>query len=348
MVSFLTALDSPEPWSLTPHRRPAKAALKCACLGGTYRCDQQYFTCGACGAEFNVCRASTRHDLRGSVIHPGCAASGDECTDCGLRESHCHCERQCLTGYHGHRDTERTEAPRRVVVNEDPLIGFEFETIFPEANTVAAKKLDRELHVIAPLILAMETDSSLGENGIEVVTVPLPLSIWRDVLPEVLARIAQAGGDCEDARCGGHIHVTRTNEMMLGAQLVYPSYLQQSQLPVWTALARRSTTAYSSIAPIRISGSLGVPGDRAALWAAPRTLEWRHPSGCNDPRVVMGRAELLVDTLRHGFEQRIAHERGNSAAAVYPPWGFGRYVKDRPEPTPDTRYAWALLRSIGL
>jgi hypothetical protein len=134
--------------------------------------------------------------------------------------------------------------------------------------------------------------------------------------------------------------VSLSPERAVAAGLLARSYLVSAQLAVWEAVCGRPVTAYSSIAPQLIPHGRHLPAQRAALWSSGRhTIEWRHPAGTTDPRVALARVELLADLLAHASEHA-ARNPGRS-------WGWGLYLRDRPAPTPATRYAWAFLRSLG-
>lgn len=308
------------------------AANGCATTGEQY--------CRNCEQYWNGCihdPCVVRRVDRNEYLHPACAEEliAGMCRTCQRSARRCQCRAAIVQGYHSERDGRgRTH----VDTSADPLFGFEFEAIYPDVERAeAGEALAEALHPVAPLIWTHECDSSLGGQGIETITVPAPLTIWREILPLVVEAIATAGGIIT-AACGGHIHISRTPNRVRGGALLCASYLDRRQAPVWDAIADRGTDAYGSIAPVPAPpGSM--PTSRAALWSARSTLEWRHPAGSLDPRVILGRAEILADTLDHA-----------SAYAVRSPgkpWGWGAYLRDRPTATPSTRYAWALLRSIG-
>lgn len=336
-----------EPFSLRPTPRRCEALpspARCACLGGTAPCDPVSLgACPTCREVWRQCRHAAILRLRGMerAIHPACwprhLAHGT-CPQCYAAGDACRCERNVVASYHSARDP----VPLAWAVPSDaaePLIGVEVEAMFlaaPDRET-AGRALARELHAVDTAVLAIETDSSLGSLGLETQTIPLPLSLAREAIPGVIGAVVRAGGTCADSRCGGHIHVSATRRVVAGAEILAQSYRSPPQRAVWEAIAGRPCGPYCPVPETR-EGRATLDSGRSALHrAGSRTVEWRHPAGSDDPRIVLGRAELLLDAIDHAASQ-----------ASGAPWGWGLYVRARPAPTPTTRYAWALLRSIGL
>lgn len=321
-------IPPPTPFDPRPPKAPITTTA-CACLGGSSPCSTVGTDCRGCGRYTVVCRTThvTGRATSGDWYCPTCRVL-PVCSQC--RRTQCVCRVSAVGTYHN-------EAPRSLlqclprIVESEPLLGLELEAIYPDGPT----HLGETAHAVDAIVLSHERDSSLGEAGAESVTVPLPLSLVRHAWPALSAAVAAAGGSAAHPACGAHIHITATPEMRRGADRIWPTYGTPAQAPVWDAVCGRRADAYASNAWRRAAA---LPTSRAAMWSTHYgTIEWRHPGGTDDPRMLVGRAELLVDVLRHA-----------AALPADQAWGWGRYVRDRPRPTPDTAYAWALLRSIGL
>lgn len=308
--------------------RLSTASRRCTHAGGTAECLSRVCECAGCGATPRVCSSQMYLGLARDRWYCETCRDLPACTQC--HRTACACTVSVIGAYHqAEPRTLLRSVPR--TLSAEPLVGLELEALYPDGTD----RLGACTHAIDTIVLSHERDSSLGTDGVESVTVPLPLSVVRHAWPALVSAVAASGGSADYPACGAHIHVTATPEMKAGADRIYATYGTPSQLPVWDAVCGRLTTAYTSNGWHRRPD---LPGSRACLWRTPfGTIEWRHPGGTDDPRVLVGRAELIVDALRH--------------AAALPPdqaWGWGRYVRDRPAPTPNTAYAWALLRSIGL
>lgn len=375
MVSILSELhpDNAPEWTRTPQRQVARlhrAHSLCTHNGGTGPCATMTpYEC-QCGAAFNECsRIAVPVDSDGASLCRDCRVN-PRCPRCHKRTD-CQCVSPVVKGYHS---PDRPQLATPVLGSEcdldgDIFVGVEIEAVWDDAvndahpligdldevNTLRAVALDRfigpALQPLRPVLLSIESDSSLGAYGAEVITRPLPLSILREALPQVLAAMAASGAKT-DARCGGHIHISRTNGVHMGAKRVAGLYGRPDQLRFWDAICGRAANAYRGdrgpnrpASPVSdVNGYL--PGERAALWACDRvaTVEWRHPSGTLDPRVWLGRIELLLDVCAHAAQPDNPSHPWNLFSK---PWSVGRYLKERPAPTPETRYAFALRRSLG-
>lgn len=325
-----------------PRDTPMERSL-CQHLGGTHGCRNVTATCLGCGIVFVYCAADTPPPRVSVAGTTGSLTTGPLCPSCATLQQNgslacslchrlvCRCTQSVVSAYHASRPAWLWSVPS----GSDPWIGLELEAIYTptDTGTIPERAIANAFAPIAGIVVAHERDSSLGVLGVETVTAPLPLTLLRDAIPSALEAIATAGGSCASDRCGGHVHLTRSPRTYSGADRIWRTYGTPAQAPVWEAIAGRTIGAYPSAG--WASGTL--PAHRAALWAGTRTLEWRHPGGTDDPRVLLGRVEVLLDAIDH--------------AASLPegqPWGWGRYLRDRPDPTPTTRYGWALLHSIGL
>jgi hypothetical protein len=358
----------------TPAERVPSA--RCACLGGSGPCIRTGPTpmidCMDCGTRLplayreGLCRTGSRH-VQAHRVCQSCAAKVDSCGVCGhvrrsLSDVTCGCVAppQRLASYHAsHSQDPVLRAVGEAIAagslatptTEDPLFGFELECMpHPGQPRFGGTHRDpyRALALSAGAWIAgCEEDGSLSDDngarvGAEIVTRPYPIGVWRDALPGLYAAILALGTPL-NPRCGGHIHVSRTLELERGARVVCASYGRPGQLAVWEAVAGRPChPRYAPAPPQHPVISPAVPGGHGAALAmggTGQTLEWSHPAGTDDARIALGRAELLVDVLRHAH----AHHAEQPSA----PWGWGLYLRDRPTPTPETAYAFALLRSVG-
>lgn len=341
MLAEMTADAGPIP-DLRAQRRPV-VETRCTHLGGSAPCQQFTTTCVVCRVTSYPCRL--RPFARTSDGHPVCDGCLDRtrCEVCALY-GECRCRRSVISAYHSERPYIALE---HLTPTSEPLVGCEIECVWPGSyaypgaspDAWISDRLAPALHGLDPIVLAVERDSSLGSEGTEIVTRPLPLSILRETLPTLLERIAAAGA-VTDSRCGGHIHVSATRRVLAGAARLAGTYGHATQAPVWEAIAGRSVDTYRSIGPEAVtmepSGSL--PSHRSAIHRSPhRTVEWRHPSGTLDARLWIARAELFLDMIAHAS----AEDEPTKA------WGIGQYVRDRSRPEKHNRYAWALMRSIG-
>jgi hypothetical protein len=288
-----------------------------------------------------------------------CAGAVDRCTSCGhVRAAETDTGCDCFTpegagAYHSGRTGDPVIAQintsgASVADDGDPLIGFEIEimphdpgrhSIAPGAHT-HRDPIGALRRACGPWIASVESDASLQGRGVEIVTRPLPLSVWRMVLPDLMGAISRIGTATHRA-CGGHMHVTATWGVVLGARVISASYGNSVQLPVWSAVSGRDPEYTQPPPTFPVIAPDLQPSHGASIgWGvSSRTIEWRHPGGTDDPRVLLGRTELLIDVLTHAQAHHAAHP--------HTAWGWGLYLRDRPTPTPETIYAFALLHSLG-
>lgn len=298
-----------------------------------------------------------------------CEQSHDRCLDCGHRrrtpdDPVCGCRQPArgLGEYHSGRSGDpvvRAIGPgtSTLTLDDDLLVGWEIE-IMPRGDAPAITPGRGVAHrdPIGALlassagawIASVESDASLSDSGdrstprrgAEIVTRPAPLTVWREALPSLMAAITRIGTAAHPS-CGGHMHVSACPQSILAGRVLCATYALPGQVAAWSALAGRDPS-YSPPPPTHPHTSPDLPPSHAASlgWGiAGRTIEWRHPSGTDDPRVMLGRAEILIDVMRHA----LAHRQAQPSA----PWGWGLYLRDRPAPTDETRYGFALLRSLG-
>lgn len=308
-------------------RPVANPDTACEHEGGSHPCRmQEHSSCASCDDRLPPTCSAVHRQIAAAQYCAPCRVSTSQCPTCGFRKA-CECvQRRQLSEYH----SRRAPLPAMPIDDDDPLIGLEIECVQDDD----AKDPWGEIHhALSPIVWSIERDGSLPAGGGEIVTKPLARSTWDLVIGDVLATIASVA-NASRHECGGHMHVSATPLVIAGANRLCATYGQRAQRRVWDAVAGRSS-GYATSTQSPFAGPIQT-GTRSALYrpsASGPTIEWRHPAGTSDPRVILGRMHLFVDVLLH-------------AASVPGAWGWGAYLRDLPSRTVSP-YAVALLRSIG-
>jgi hypothetical protein len=91
-------------------------------------------------------------------------------------------------------------------------------------------------------------DGSLGDDGVEVVTLPMTLSDHQQYWPGVFDRLADSAAETwTDGRCGIHVHVSRSSFTRVGL-LKFIYFLNRSD--VVRFVARRDSSEYAARNPL--------------------------------------------------------------------------------------------------
>lgn len=108
----------------------------------------------------------------------------------------------------------------------------------------------------------MKHDSSIGEGGFEIVTVPATIAYHRKHWEPFFKTAAPMLRSWESGRCGMHVHISRAaiSTLRLGYMLAFIN--EPANLPFIEAIAGRGSTHYSSLQKKRIRDAWVGSGNR--------------------------------------------------------------------------------------